>query len=44
MLMNASTASDESFEYVVTHDRELIIRAALVLWARIPKRGPDLPE
>ena len=41
-----STAAGDNrrFEYVVTHDRDLIIRAALVLWARIPKREPAIPD
>jgi hypothetical protein len=37
-LDNVSAGSKRRFEYAVTHDRDLIVRAALVLWARLPKR------
>jgi EAL domain-containing protein (putative c-di-GMP-specific phosphodiesterase class I) len=30
---------ERRYEYAVTHDRELIARAAAVLWARLPKRA-----
>jgi EAL domain-containing protein (putative c-di-GMP-specific phosphodiesterase class I) len=43
--LDSSAAGDNRrFEYVVTHDRDLIIRAALVLWARIPKREPRIAD
>jgi DICT domain-containing protein len=41
-LDDPAAGDNRRFEYVVTHDRDLIIRAAFVLWARIPKREPTL--
>ena len=42
-LDDPAAGDNRLFEYVVTHDRDLIIRAALVPWARIPNREPTLP-
>jgi EAL domain-containing protein (putative c-di-GMP-specific phosphodiesterase class I) len=38
-LDNVSAGGARRFEYAVTHDRDLIVRAALVLWARLPKKS-----
>jgi hypothetical protein len=43
-LDSPTAGENRRFEYVITHDRDLIIRAALVLWERIPKREPALPS
>ncbi|MDQ1650283.1 MAG: hypothetical protein QOG60_2340, partial [Frankiaceae bacterium] len=38
-LEDADEESERGFDYVVTHDRELVIRAARALMARIPPRA-----
>jgi hypothetical protein len=38
-LDEAMIGPDRRYEYAVTHDRGLIVRAAAVLWARLPKKG-----
>jgi EAL domain-containing protein (putative c-di-GMP-specific phosphodiesterase class I) len=35
----AHAGASRRFEYALTHDREVIIRAASALWARLPKRA-----
>lgn len=33
------TGPDRRYEYAITHDRDLIVHASAVLWARLPKKG-----
>ncbi|MGP8207514.1 MAG: EAL domain-containing protein [Acidimicrobiales bacterium] len=35
-----SAGPDRRYEYAVTHDRDLIVRAAVVVWGRLPKKDP----
>jgi len=36
------TGPSRLYEYAVTHDRDTIVRAALVMWARLPRRASTL--
>jgi hypothetical protein len=35
--------NERRFDYAVTHDRDLVVRAALVMWGRLPGRGHEAP-
>ena len=38
----SATGTNRLYEYAVTHDRDTIVRAALVMWARLPRRASTL--
>jgi EAL domain-containing protein (putative c-di-GMP-specific phosphodiesterase class I) len=39
---STATGPSRLYEYAVTHDRDTIVRAAQVMWARLPRRAPTL--